>query len=138
MNKTTIVVGIIIFAIVFWLIGFVNTLHADGESRYRYDDTASTSKNKNHITVNTYGDEVLLLNNLSLQEKKNLWNKSNLKVTMLELFPHFIQMKDFVKKHVEDDGAFKKKLLSNIEHVEFEYVGGSLNGESATLALSNF
>ena len=138
MNRTVILGGIMISLIVFWLIGFVNTLHDDVEVSHGYNEKALATEKTMHTTINIYGDEVLLLNKLSLEEKKRLWNTSDLKIEMLELFPHFIKMKNFVETYVEDDGIFRKKLLSNIEYVEFEYVGGSFSEEKAKRFLSNF
>lgn len=128
MNKTVIVFGIIIFVIIFWLIGFVNTLHDDVDVSYGFNEKAIVTGDVSYITSSK----------LSLKEKKSLWNKSNLKQEMLEFFPHFIQMKNFVEENMEDDDILKKELLSNIEFVEIEYIGGSFSIEKARTALSNF
>jgi len=139
MNRTVIIGGIMISLIVFWLIGFVNSLHDDVDVKHKFNEsTISTPTKESHTTVNIHGDEVLVLSSLSAKEKKRLWNGSNLKTEMLELFPHFIQMKTFVEEHVEDDGRFKQQILSNIEDVEFEYVGGGLSGEKAKAKLLDF
>jgi len=137
MNRTVILAAIMISLIVFWLIGFVNTLHDDVDVSHKLDKKA-LALDKSYMTVNSYGDEVLLLNKLSVEEKKRLWNSSNLKIEMLELFPHFIAMKTFVEEHLQDDGTFKEELLSHIENVEFEYIGGSLSGDKAKASLSIF
>jgi hypothetical protein len=137
MNRTVILGGIMISLIVFWLIGFVNTLHDDVDVVHRLNKKDSSS-NKSYTTINSYGDEVLSLNTFSMKEKKRLWNNSNLKIEMLQLFPHFIEMKTFVEEHIKDDGTFKDEILTNIENVEFEYIGGSMSAEKAKSALSNF
>jgi hypothetical protein len=137
MNRTVILGGIMISLIVFWLIGFVNTLHDDVDVVHRLNKKDSSS-NKSYTTIDSYGDEVLSLNTFSMKEKKRLWNNSNLKIEMLEFFPHFIDMKTFLEEHIEDDGTFKDEILTNIENVEFEYIGGSMSAEKAKSALSNF
>jgi hypothetical protein len=137
MNRTVILGGIMISLIVFWLIGFVNTLHDDVDVVHRLNKKDSSS-NKSYTTIDSYGDEVLSLNTFSMKEKKRLWNNSNLKIEMLQLFPHFIEMKTFVEEHIKDDGTFKDEILTNIENVEFEYIGGSMSAEKAKSALSTF
>ena len=134
MNRTVILAGIMISLIVFWLIGFVNGLNEDIDVSHKIDKKASSSKS--HMTMNSFGDEVLLLSGLSMKEKKRLWNDSNLKLEMLELFPHFMEMKAFVEEYVEDDGTFKDELLRHMENIEFEYIGGSMSGEKAKASLS--
>lgn len=128
MNKTVIVFGIIIFVIIFWLIGFVNTLHDDVDVSHGFNEKAIATGDVSYITSNK----------LSLKEKKSLWNKSNLKQEMLRFFPHFIQMKNFVDENMEDDDILKKELIFNIESVESEYIGGSFTIEKARTALSDF
>jgi hypothetical protein len=130
MNRTVIFGGIMLSLIVFWLIGFVNTLHDDVDVSYGFREKALA-------TDKSYEDEVLL-SSLPLKEKKRLWKNSSIKEEMLQLFPHFIEMRTFVEENIEKDNAFKEALLFNIEQVEFEYVGGSLSGEKAKEALSSF
>ena len=137
MNRTVILGGIMISLIVFWLIGFVNSLHDDVGVSHKLSEKVSVTK-KSYGTINSYGDEILSLKNLSVKEKKRLWNNSNLKTEMIALFPRFIEMKTFVEEHIEDDGRFKQQILSNIEDVEFEYVGGGLSGEEAKAKLLDF
>ena len=137
MNRTVILAGIMISLIVFWLIGFVNTLHDDVDVTHRTLSDKESSR-KSDTTVNIYGNEVLSLSTFSMKEKKRLWNNSNLKIEILELFPHFMEMKTFVEAHIEDDGNFKELLLSHIEDIEFEYIGGSLSAEKAKASLSGF
>jgi len=138
MNRTMIFAGIVIFVIVSWLTGFVNTLNEDVDVNYGFQEKAFVTGEKSNTLVNSQGDEVLLLSKLSLQEKKNRWTNSILKNDMLALFPQFSEMRYFVENHIEDDGAFKQELLEHINSVELEYIGGSLTGQSAKASLSKF
>jgi hypothetical protein len=138
MNRTIIFIGVVIFLIISWLTTFINTLHDDVDINYGFEEKAMVSNDKRMTLVNSQGNEVLLLNKLSLQEKKSLWNSSLLKEDMLKLFPHFSEMRYFVEKHIEDDGEFKEQLLAHINSVELTYIGGSMTGQSAKTALSKF
>ena len=138
MKQTVVFFGVVIFLIVFWLIGFVNNLQDEVDVGHGFEEkTTVESSSKNYI-VNSSGNEVLLLNKLSLAEQKKLWNKSPLKEDMLELFPEFSEMKYFVNEHIEDDGFFKKELLKYINRVEVRYISGTLTGIKAKSMLSNF
>lgn len=138
MNGTMVFVGVVIFLIISWLTTFINTLHDDIDVNYGFEEQVIVSNNKTNSLVNSQGNEVLLLNTLSLQEKKSLWSDSLLKEDMLKLFPRFSEMRDFVEKHIEDDGNFKEKLLEHIDDVEVTYIGGEMTGQSAKASLSTF
>ena len=138
MNRTVILGGIMISLIVFWLIGFVNTLHDEVDVSHKLSEKRVVSEEQSYMTVDIHGNEVLSLCKLSLKGKKNLWNSSSTKVEMLELFPHFIEMKTFVEERIADDGNFKELFLSHIEDIELEYIGGSLSGAKAKASLSDF
>ncbi|CAA6800566.1 MAG: Unknown protein [uncultured Sulfurovum sp.] len=138
MNRTVILGLVMISLIMFWLVGFVNTLHDDVDVSHGFQEKTLATGAKSHGTVNIYGTEDLVFSELSEQEKKRLWNSSDLKVEMLKLFPHFVRMKSFVDQNVEEEGAFKELLISHIEEIELEYIGGSLSGEKAQQALSAF
>ena len=138
MNGTMVFAGVVIFVIISWLVGFINTLHDDVDVNYGFQEKAMISGDKSNYTVDAQGNEVLKLDTLSYQEKKNLWKHSLLKEDMLELFPRFSEIKYFIENHIEDDGAFKEALLEHVEGVELKYIGGTLTGESAKSTLSNF
>ena len=138
MSKTVIFGSIIIFLIVFWLIGFINSLNEEVDVSYGFKEKSVIAEGENHTIINSNGDEVLLLSGLTKKDKKQTWNHSNLKLEMLQLFPNFAKMKLLIEKHCEDDGIFKSKILSKLEEVEFEYVGGRLTGEGAKERLINF
>ena len=138
MNGTMVFVGVVIFLIISWLTTFINTLHDDIDVNYGFEEQVIVSNNKTNSLVNSQGNEVLLLNTLSLQEKKSLWSDSLLKEDMLKLFPRFSEMRDFVEKHIEDDANFKEKLLEHIDDVEVTYIGGEMTGQSAKASLSTF
>jgi len=130
MKQTVLFFGISIFLIVYWLIGFVNKLDDDVDVSHGYNEKVSI--------VNSSGVEVLILDNTPLVKQKELWNKSMLKIDMVELFPNFSEIKYFIDEHIEDDGSFKKKLLLHINTIEDKYISGTITGKKAKVMLSNF
>ena len=138
MNKTLIVVAIALFFIIYALINFVNVLHDDIDVKHGFQRTDTSSKQNSSYSVNSIGDEILLLNDFSESQKKNIWMNSSLKIEMLDFFPDFTSMKVLVEERVMDDGIFKSKLLEHLSNTEIQYIGGVMDGQSAKAALSGF
>jgi len=144
MKQTVIFFAILIALFLYWFMGTITNIIDDTDVSYGVNEKAlvTGSKNivasKNTTSFNAKGEEIILLNGVSLAEKKRLWNNSDLKVEMLKLFPKFIAIKDFINEHVEDDGDFKKLLLEHVENVESQYIGAALSAEKAKKELSSF
>jgi len=138
MNGTMIFAGVIIFIIVSWLTGFVNDLNDDVDVSYGFHEKAVLTGDKSNYRVDVNGREVLQLQTLSMQEKKNLWNSSPLKAEMLARFPDFSEIHYFINNQVADDGLFKQELLNYIDGVQEEYIGGTISDEQARIRLSKF
>jgi hypothetical protein len=135
MSKTVISFGVIVFLIISWLIGFVDKLDEEVDVNYGFNEKAMVEGN---YKLDSIGNEVLELSTLSLAEKKRLWNQSQLKEEMINLFPNFSEIKYFIENRLEDDGSFKHELLTYVEHVQDNYIGGGMSGKKAKIMLSNF
>ena len=137
MNKTVIFFGIIIFIIISWLVGFVNELHDDVDVNYGFNEKTMIEGDMKNYKLDSNGNEILELSTLSLEDKKRLWNNSPLKEEMINLFPDFSEMKYFIENRIDDDGVFKRKLLTHTQSVQEKYIGGGMSGESAKNMLSH-
>jgi len=135
MSKTIISFGVIVFLIISWLIGFVDKLDEDIDVNHGFKEKAVIEGN---YKLDSIGNEVLELSTLSLEEKKRLWNQSQLKEEMIDLFPDFSEIKYFIENRLEDDGSFKNELLTYVEQVQDNYIGGGLSSSKAKIMLSNF
>jgi len=140
MKATLLFAALIIFAVVYWLVGFVNVLHDDVDVSHglKTEREQVVTGDRSKYTVDSLGNEVLLLSKLTKQEKRNAWNSSVLKNDMLAIFPRFSEIRFFIDTHIEDDGVFKKELVAHINKVEREYITGSITGERAKARLSHF
>jgi len=136
MKQTVIFFAIVIGLFIYWFMGTMNNIIDDTDVSIGFNEKAVVTGSKSAIEYNANGNEVIVFNGVSIKEKKRLWNNSDLKVEMVELFPNFSEMKYFVEEHIEDDD-FKKLLLSHVEDVEFKYIGGSLTVAEAKQELSN-
>jgi len=135
---TVIFVGLILVAIISFLINSVNSLHDDVDVNYGFNEKTMIAGDSGEYTVDSQGNEVLKLHSLSFKEQKNMWNNSMLKEDMVSLFPNFSEIKYFIDEHIEDDGKFKQELLKHVERVELEYIGGNVKEQSAKATLSQF
>lgn len=137
MNGTVIFGAIALFFILSALMGFVNDLHDDVESKSNYGHSQEV-KSENYYDVNVVGEQTLVLSELSDLEKKRIWDASTLKIEMMDSFPDFSLMSELVKERIIDNSDFKKNLLKKIETTEEEYIGGVTTGQSVKATLSSF
>ena len=136
MNGTVIFGAIALFFIISGLINFIGDLEDEVDVKSNY--SSKESKNENYYGVDVVGEQTILLNGLSNSKKRELWNASPLKIEMLNFFPDFSLMREFVEGRMIDDSDFKKKLLEKIDKTEEEYIGGILTGQRAKATLSSY
>lgn len=138
MNGTVVFVGVALFFIISGLINFINGLEDEVDQPSRYSKTTTSSYNEKYYGTNVVGEETLLLDGVSITQKRVIWNTSTLKNEMMEFFPNFSLMHEFIEDRMIDDSSFKKKLLDKIESAEEGYVGGTLTGEKAKAFISSY
>jgi len=136
MNGTMIFGGIILFFILSGLMNFVNDLHDDVDSKSNYSSQETNAEN--YYDINVVGEQTIVLSGLSKSKKREVWNRSTLKTEMMDFFPNFSLMSEFVEERMIDDSDFKKKLLEKIESTEEKYISGVVTGERAKVALSSY
>jgi len=136
MNGTMIFGGIILFFILSGLMNFVNDLHDDVDSKSNYSSQETNAEN--YYDINVVGEQTIVLSGLSKSKKREVWNKSTLKTEMMDFFPNFSLMSEFVEERMIDDSDFKKKLLEKIDSTEEKYISGVVTGERAKAALSSY
>jgi len=137
MNKSVLFFGIVVALIVAWLIGFIKSLDEEVDISYGVNEKKIVMGQGANASYDASGNELLTLSpNLSLKAKESEWNSSALKQEMLQEFPKFGYMREFIKLHISDeDSAFKEKLLQHIDDVEMDYVSAKINADQAKLAL---
>ena len=136
MNGTMIFGGIILFFILSGLMNFVNDLHDDVDSKSNYSSQKTNAEN--YYDINVVGEQTIVLSGLSKSKKREVWNRSTLKTEMMDFFPNFSLMSEFVEERMIDDSDFKKKLLEKIDSTEEKYISGVVTGERAKVALSSY
>ena len=137
MNGTVIFVGIALFFIISGLINFVGDLEYKENSNSVFSSKEVNINEKEYYGTNVVGEQTIILNGLSTYKKREIWNKSPLKSEMMNFFPNFSLMSEFVEDRVVDDSDFKKKLLEKIKTTGEKYIGGAFTAEKAKAALSS-
>jgi len=137
MNGTAIFGTIALFFILSGLVNFINDLQDEVDYPKNYDKSTQL-KNEDYYNINVVGEQTIVLSGLSESKKRELWNSSNLKIEMMNFFPDFSLMHEFVEDRMIDDSNFKKKLLDKIDSTEEKYIGGILTGQRAKATLSSY
>jgi hypothetical protein len=137
MNGTAIFGTIALFFILSGLVNFINDLQDEVDYPKSYDKSTQL-KNEDYYNTNVVGEQTIILNGLSESKKRELWNSSTLKIEMMNFFPDFSLMHEFVEDRMIDDSDFKKKLLDKIDSTEEKYIGGILTGQRAKATLSSY
>ncbi len=138
MNGTVIFGVIALFFILSGLTNFINDLQDEVDKPNSYSKKTTELNSENYYNTNVIGEQTILLSTLSESKKRKLWNESNLKNEMMEFFPDFSLMYEFVEERMLDDSNFKKNLLNKIKSTEEEYISGILTGQRAKATLSSY
>ena len=137
MNRAIIVLSIVVLLMISGFTHYANYLENELTASCKYTKTEK-SKSESYYDINVAGEKTLILNKLSEDEKKEIWNASILKDEMINFFPNFIKMNTFVNNRVIDNGLFKEELLVKIKNTEEQFIGGAITGQSAKETLSTF
>jgi len=90
----------------------------DSPSSGRYSMSGSENTEiQRYLKDNPAGYQVFDPSSLNLEKAKKLWNNSELKQEMMDYFPKFELMKEYVRLHVVD-GKFADRLVSKIAEAE--------------------
>ena len=109
-------------------------------------DNLSSMDTKNRLIEKAYyssenidsvGNTILILNNISKEQKIIIWQNSSLKDEMMREFPNLSIMSKFVNSRITDNGEFKQKLIEYMENIQGQYLSGDITQEKFRKALEN-
>ena len=83
------------------------------------------------------GEPVLALQGVPMKKALEVWHESRLSREMLEYFPDFEMIRSFIRDRIKAS-EFRRKLLEKVDEVESEYLGGSIDADTARQKLSAF
>jgi len=87
--------------------------------------------------IDSVGNIILILNDISKEQKIIMWQNSSLKDEMMRDFPNISIMSKFVNSRVIDNGEFKQKLIDYMENIQGQYLSGDITQEKFRKALEN-
>jgi len=91
----------------------------------------------NNENIDSTGNTILVLNDISKEKKIIIWQNSSLKDEMMIDFPNLSIMSKFVNSRVIDNGEFKQKLIEYMENIQGQYLSGDITQEEFRKALEN-
>ena len=132
--------GLLIFvgvgaAFAYFVFHFVGDVEKEDPYSYVSRDEARAKAGAKYYEKDALGEPVLNLAGVPMKKAREVWRESQLRKEMLDLCPDFEGMKDFVNDRLRPS-AFRKKLLERLDDVEGEYLGGSIDSETAKRKLS--
>jgi len=87
--------------------------------------------------IDSTGNIILILNDISKEQKIIMWQNSSLKNEMMREFPNISKMSKFINNRVIDNGEFKQKLIDYMENIQGQYLSGDITQEEFRKALEN-
>ncbi len=134
MDKAFIVFLIIGGIFFYFVMGVVNETKSD-DDRY-LSTTTQQEKYAKYMTVDSIGQAIIDVTGENPKMQIDIWNHTELKQELLDIFPDFDTMKTFVKNRVRGEYLIKR-LLEEITKVEDAFFSGTMNAEQAKRALEN-
>ncbi|MCK4442225.1 MAG: hypothetical protein KAU90_09480 [Sulfurovaceae bacterium] len=98
---------------------------------------SSSSYNSNYEDIDSIGNTVLNLKNISKSQKIIVWQNSSLKNEMMRDFPNISIMSKFVNSRIIDNKEFKQKLIYYMENIQGKYLSGDITQAEFRKALEN-
>ncbi|MFK5975618.1 MAG: hypothetical protein QM493_03825 [Sulfurovum sp.] len=102
----------------------------EGDPSVQSEEYKQKHKFDEYQTVDSIGQDILDVTDITLSEQIEAWNSSILKEDFLALFPDFEEMKLFIEERVRGDEV-KTHINSAIEKIESDFFSGKINAESA-------
>ena len=136
MDKKLFFFAVIGIGVLFVLTNFIGDVQK-GDKRLQNEAYIQEHGNDQYKMTDSIGQDILNLMGVDEQKQVEVWNRSDLKVEFLSLFPDFSEMRRFANERIR--GKFlKEKLLRHINKIEGEYFAGNIDAEQAKRLLELF
>lgn len=135
MKTKYLVFAVFASALVFGLLSYFKDMERHDTVGLSYNDVQKEDKGR--YKLNSVGESILELNGLNEAQKMDAWRRSPIQDDMIDMFPNFQKMKDFINHRVVDDGEFKANMLKTIDELESAYIAGEIDSQSVKAKLSH-
>jgi len=123
-------------AFAYFVFHFVGSVESDDPDSYTSKNEQKAKEWAQYYKKDALGEPVLIFGNTPVQKADQVWKESSLRKEMLENFPDFEAIRQFVHDRLEPS-AFRKYLLEKIDDIESDYMGGRIDSEEAKSRLSD-
>jgi hypothetical protein len=129
-DKGILIVLAVGLGLAYLIVGFVGKLQNE-DDRLISENQIQAKQDMAYYKKDVVGNDILVFKNeMPDADKIAVWKRSSLHRVLIELFPNFSGMKEFINDRILDDD-FKQKFLKYINTVEDGYFSGSLNADQA-------
>lgn len=97
-----------------------------GTSNSKYIQTSDADYSA-YYYIDIVDNQILDLKKVPQEMKMDVWKSSPIQQEVLDYFPDMKAMHEVYNDRIEDDSAFKEKLLHKIEALQHAYIAGELN-----------
>ena len=122
--------------IIFWLDIEHDTSGSYSTATMIINSQSYSSSNK-YNSLDIVGNNILIFDKISDEEKLSIWLKSSLNDEMLTYSPNIQIMEEFFSDRVEDNGKFKSSFLNYMRETHDEYIGTLITKEEFEEKISN-
>lgn len=135
MDKGLLVFIAIGVGFLYFVTNFIGDIQESDET-YQNADYVMEHKYDKYASVDSIGQEILVLKGADTATQFAAWHASGVKREFLELFPDYSEMKKFINERTRGD-ALQAKVLKVIDTVEGKFFSGTLNAEQAKQMLDS-
>jgi len=136
MLKGFIILMVVGLGFAYFVFNFVGDVERSDSDSYVSKNEKQAKEWAKYYKKDVLGQPVLDLKGAPMKTAKKVWAQSQLREEMLENFPDFEGMRQFVNDRLLPS-PFRDYLLQKIEQVESDYLAGSVDSEKARAILTN-
>ncbi len=123
-------------AFAYFVFNFVGDVEKEDPASYVSENEKKAQEWAKYYTKDALGEPVLSFGTTPVKTADEVWQESQLRQEMLENFPDFQGIRQFVNGRLEPS-LFRKYLLKKIDDIESDYMGGRIDSEEAKNRLSD-
>ena len=135
MGKGFIILAAVGILFAYFVFNFVNDVEADDPTTTISKDERRAKEYARYYQKDALGERVLDFRGVPIAKAKEVWSESPFREEMLENFPQFELMKEYVKQRVIAS-PFQKYLLDKLDQVETDYFAGTIDSAEARRQLT--
>ncbi len=135
MDKSLLIFIAIGMGFLYFVTSFIGDIQ-EADDNYKNTDYIMEHKYDKYLSVDSIGQEILVVNDADASTQVAAWHASAVKIEFLDLFPDYSEMKKFIKDRTRGD-ALQAKVLKVIDEIEGKFFSGTLNAEQAKQMLDS-